>query len=482
MRGSARKSGVFTCAVAMFIGSTLSLVSYVANPTGISVASWCVISALTMVGVIAVVVFDRAANGEVRLCKAADQFPFGVVIYNQDLTIRFANRYAQGVYNKPLRELIGRRDSELLGTEAVEMFSGDLEQVHAAGTTRSTEARLESAGNRQMFMMTFAPVGERGEEGNEVLSVWIETSKIDEITERLERANRTLSTLIEADRALVGCDSEDELLKRFCDTLTDKGEYPVVWIGARCSDGTVAPVASSGCELSELNNITYRWNEATKDELPIAFAIREGQPQVARHDDESNPRTAELLKKFGVKSCAGLPVRLDENIPFALCLGGATNDCFDPEEMKLLDQMAADLAFGISSVRARQRLARQEKVVAGLLAMSQRALETTEQTILDEAVELAVEATGSRFGCLQMMDEDRDSFRRGSCSKHAHDDVDTKPGECRLFPNELGCNDCVLSHRTEQNHEAKLTTHQTNGNGQRVDASVLENGQVKARM
>lgn len=482
MRGSARKSGVFAAAVAVLIGGALTLVSLIANPAGISTLSWGVISVLTIIGVVVFGIYYPPGRGESRLRKAADQFPFGVVIYNQDLTIRFANRFAQTVYDKPLRALIGRRDSELLGKEAVQMFSGDLEQVLAAGTARSSEARLENAGKRQMFMMTFAPVGERGEEGNEVLSVWIETSKIDEITERLERVNRTLSTLIEADRALVGCDREDELLKRFCDTLTDKGEYPAAWIGARNSDGTVVPVTSSGCSLSDLKSITFRWNETTKDELPIAAAIREGQPHVARHGDESNPHAAELLERFGVKSCAGLPIRLDEEVPFALCLGGATEHCFDPEEMKLLEQMAADLAFGISSVRARQRLARQEQVVTGLLAMSQRTMETNEQTILDEAVELAVEATGSRFGCLQLMDEDSASFRRGSCSKHAHDNVELKAGECRLFPNEPGCSDCVLLHETDSSHETKVTTCETTGIGQRVDASVLEHGQVKARI
>ncbi|MBL6764579.1 MAG: hypothetical protein ISQ14_06460, partial [Verrucomicrobiae bacterium] len=43
---------------------------------------------------------------EKRLLAAADDFPFGIVLYDQDLKITFANRYALRVYDKSLGEVV----------------------------------------------------------------------------------------------------------------------------------------------------------------------------------------------------------------------------------------------------------------------------------------------------------------------------------------------------------------------------------------
>lgn len=364
MRGDLRDSWAASLVVASIVGGILSVVSLIANPGGLSSASIATVVLLAFASGLVHRLIFRSATGLGRLCRIADRFPFGVVIYGPDLTIRFANQYAQGVYGKSLPEIVGRRDSDLLSDEAVNVIAGELQDVAQGGDVRSAETRLESGGKRQMFLMTFAPVGDDLDQQREILSIWFETSKIDEMTERLTRLNRTLATLIDANRMLIGCESEQDLRERFCESLCRQGGYELAWIGARNADGGIQPVAAAGCSLDELENLKLRWDSEADHDIPVARALRENQPHTSGKKPFANEQANRMAEKLGLRSCAGLPIHVNDEPAFGLCLCSKRPDAFDLAEMGLLVQLASDAGFAMESVRTREQLAQSRETLA----------------------------------------------------------------------------------------------------------------------
>lgn len=339
--------------VALSTGVVLALVSWVASPAGLSSLSWFTVLGLAVVSGAVHRFGIRRLSDLDRFCQSADQFPFGVVLYEPDLSIRYANPCAQEVYGRPLSEIIGKRDTDLLTEDAVQLMNSELDDVLAAGEVRSVETTVQSERRRRMFLMTFAPMGEEQSEHHEVLSIWFETSRIGEMTERLTRLNQTLATLINANRALIGGSDENKLLSDFCEALCQSGPYEVAAIGLPEKNGAIRPVVMAGCDATALANLYRHWGPDSDNNSPVHRAVRDGVSSSV-----PLPEDAGILPGRQLRDCAAFPITVAGDIAGALCLYSRTNDAFDAPEMELLGQLADDAGFALESVRNREQLAR----------------------------------------------------------------------------------------------------------------------------
>ncbi len=197
---------------------------------------------------------------------------------------------------------------------------------------------------------------------------------VSDITERklaeraLARAVRALRALSECNSALVHEKEEHELLGRVCGIIVEVGGYRMAWIGYAEPDGrkSVRPVAQAGREDGYLTAVDISWADVENGRGPVGLAIREARPRIGR-DFESDPRLApwrtEALKR-GYASCIALPLRSNEGAFGALTIYAVEPDAFDDDEVKLLTDLADNLAYGISSIRARREGERAEKNLA----------------------------------------------------------------------------------------------------------------------
>jgi two-component system cell cycle sensor histidine kinase/response regulator CckA len=337
---------------------------------------------------------------EERLLAAADEFSFGIVLYDYDLKITFANRYALRVYDKSLEEVVGRKDSDLLSEESVAMFASELREAGIGGLPGSVETRLGDSSRRRMFLMTFAPLLQSSDGGNRILSIWFEVSRVDEMSERLARLNRTLSTLTDANRIVATSQTVEELQSLFCKNLHERGGYTIAWLGRRESDGTIKASAAAGCDLEDLAPLKLRWDSVGEDAAPVARAISSGKP-AGHHrlpEDSKNDPGSGFYEKYKLRACGALPVEVDGVVLYGLCLCSSTGESFDEDEMELLGELARDLGYGISAVLARGRLRVEEQAVSRMLAFNQAGPELEESEIVTRALELALEITESEMG------------------------------------------------------------------------------------
>lgn len=173
----------------------------------------------------------------------------------------------------------------------------------------------------------------------------------------LEKANRALRTLSACNMALVRAASESGLLASICRLIVDTGGYRMAWVGFPEQDAakTVRPVAHFGHEEGYLAAAKISWADNEFGRGPIGMAIRTGTVQVNQHF-LTTPAMApwqEAARPRGYQSSIALPLRNSAGILGVLTIYALEPDAFNEAEVTLLQELAADLAFGIETLRAR---------------------------------------------------------------------------------------------------------------------------------
>ncbi len=175
--------------------------------------------------------------------------------------------------------------------------------------------------------------------------------------EKLLKANRSLKTLSSCNEVLVRAKDEPELLKNICQILIDIGGYRMAWVGFAEHDEskTVRPAASAGYEMGFLTSIKVTWADNQYGQCPVSTAIRISSPVIVndlRTDPGFEPHSEEAIKREYV-SIIGLPLKDNSHTFGVLAIYSSEPDIFDDDELKLLTELANDLAYGIMSLRTR---------------------------------------------------------------------------------------------------------------------------------
>ncbi|HEX8963424.1 MAG TPA: MASE3 domain-containing protein [Rhodocyclaceae bacterium] len=201
----------------------------------------------------------------------------------------------------------------------------------------------------------------------------------------LRRTNRELRAVGHCHKTLLRADDEQSLLDEVCRIVCDDAGYRMAWIGYAEDDAarTVRPVAWGGVEDGYLAAAHITWADTERGHGPTGIAIRTGLSSCIQDfatSPEALPWRANALQR-GYRSSACLPLKDSAGKPFgALCIYSSEPQTFTPDETRLLDELAADLAFGIVVIRARSELKQAEERIRELNRdLERRVVERTAQ-------------------------------------------------------------------------------------------------------
>jgi len=198
-------------------------------------------------------------------------------------------------------------------------------------------------------------------------------------SDKLRRLNRSHEIRSHSYRHLVQAIDEQALLDAFCRVLVEVADYRFVWVGYTEPDlpptqttgttsidsergapqphsATVRVMASAGTMVS--SDEPHPTTCCSDHEQPstCSVAIQSGQPQILT--DIGDPRRFVLWRKsalrHGYRSMIALPLTTGEQTFGNLNLFAADPNPFDPEEVRLLQDLATDLALGIVTLRTRE--------------------------------------------------------------------------------------------------------------------------------
>jgi diguanylate cyclase (GGDEF)-like protein/PAS domain S-box-containing protein len=180
-------------------------------------------------------------------------------------------------------------------------------------------------------------------------------SELSQRVHELEHVSRALRTLSASNRAMLRARDEQQLLESSCEAIVTAGGYDmaVIWYG-NDEPQSLQPMAQCGFGggLNVLEGLHLGSTDAIGGQSITPMAVRSGKLQLARdmQTDSKYESLRELLD--GAASGLACPLVVEGGIIGALTIYDTQVDTFDDDEIRLLSEVSADLAFGIATLRA----------------------------------------------------------------------------------------------------------------------------------
>jgi len=171
-------------------------------------------------------------------------------------------------------------------------------------------------------------------------------------------ANRALKVRSKCSHILIRATEERELMEKICRTVAEAEGYLMAWVGLaeKDSNQTVRPVAQWGHEKGYLETLRLSWGDNEHGRGPTGIAIRSGQPCIVQHilTDPKWEIWREKALRFGYASSISLPLADDSGVFGALVIFAGEPEAFNTREVQLLEGLAEDLSYGITTLRMRK--------------------------------------------------------------------------------------------------------------------------------
>jgi GAF domain-containing protein len=184
--------------------------------------------------------------------------------------------------------------------------------------------------------------------------------------EALSRSNRELRALSNCNQSLLRATDEQSLLEEICRIVCEEAGYRMAWVAyAEHDQGkSVRPVAWTGTEEGYLVNLGITWADTERGGGPTGTAIRSGKTCCIQDFATTDPRLApwrESALQRDFRSGIALPLKDEQANAFgSLTIYSAQPDAFTSEEIRLLEELAADLAFGVVTLHSQAARRRAE--------------------------------------------------------------------------------------------------------------------------
>lgn len=263
------------------------------------------------------------------------------------------------LYKKPA-EYIGNRMQDILPSKYRGPMALAIESINRGEPIASIEYKLSVKGKDEVFEARLLPALK-----DQIIMVVRNMTDRKVAENRLLKLNRALKMLNDCNQAMVHATDEHALLQSLCEIIANKGGgYQLVWVGYADNDArkTIRPVAKTGNEVGYLDSISLTWSDETSGNGPTGMAVKTGMTYVNRNVDQNKSFEPwlPLAKQYGFVSSISLPLNVQGRTIGALSIYSKYTDSFDEEEVKLLEQLASNLSYGITALRERADYAKKD--------------------------------------------------------------------------------------------------------------------------
>jgi two-component system, cell cycle sensor histidine kinase and response regulator CckA len=190
--------------------------------------------------------------------------------------------------------------------------------------------------------------------------------------QRVLRLNRLYYILSEINDAILRVHDPAQLYERVCRIAVQGGLLHMAWVGlVDPATLLVRPVAHWGVEEGYLQHLQITAADLPRGRGPVGTAIRERRYDIC-NDVATDPRLElwreESLRR-GYRSIAAFPLIVQDRAIGALTLYATEVDFFKADEIHLMESLANNLAFAISTLEQEERRRRAEETQARLVAI-----------------------------------------------------------------------------------------------------------------
>ncbi len=179
--------------------------------------------------------------------------------------------------------------------------------------------------------------------------------------DRIAYLNRVYATLSGINTLIVHVRDRDELFSEGCRIAVETGGFRMAWLGVLDRQTMkIVPAASAGVDSEFLAALAQRYaaHALGAPEIPLATRAMTEKTVVVSNDMEGDATLVyrDRLVAAGIGSMAILPLVVAGEALAMLTLYAGEPEFFRDEELKLLIELAGDIAFAMEHIDRRERL------------------------------------------------------------------------------------------------------------------------------
>ncbi|MDP2833213.1 MAG: HD domain-containing phosphohydrolase, partial [Pseudomonadota bacterium] len=172
----------------------------------------------------------------------------------------------------------------------------------------------------------------------------------------IRRLNRILRTISVCNEDLVRARSEADLLAAICRDIVEVGAYPLAWVSypAETADATPATAFHYGDAAAFQAHAALAQDPDHARRCLTRIALRDRRTTLCNGLLASDECGFGRLHDAGVRAILALPLLAGERLLGALTIFSDNAEAFDAAEIDLMEELAADLAYGVNALRTRE--------------------------------------------------------------------------------------------------------------------------------
>ncbi|MBI4194056.1 MAG: EAL domain-containing protein [Betaproteobacteria bacterium] len=308
---------------------------------------------------------EETARQRAFLRHVIDLDPNFVFAKDREGRFTLANRAVADAYGCSIEDLLGKTDADFdLNREEVDHFRKiDLEVMNTLREVFVPEERITDAAGKVRWLQTVKrPLVSANGKTDMALGVATDITERKNQELKIGRLNRVLSVLSGINSAIVRIRNRQELFEEACRIAVEHGNFGMAWI-SEFDPATldVTPVAWAGIDAGE--HVAHSKATARAD-VPqgqgvVGHAIRGKSPAVcndlAAEPDVGSPKRKEAIRR-GFRSLIGLPLFVEGAVWGTLTLYAKEPKFFNEDELKLLNELAADISFALEYIAKEEKL------------------------------------------------------------------------------------------------------------------------------
>jgi diguanylate cyclase (GGDEF)-like protein/PAS domain S-box-containing protein len=311
--------------------------------------------------------------------------------------------------NEAFERLTGYRREEVLG-KSPRFLQGPLTERAELGRIRAALEKHQPVrselinytkrGEPFWLELDIVPVIDATGRHTHCVSVQRDITTRKEAELELARLNRALRVRSACNEVVIRATDESELLNQVCRIAVEVGGYRMAWVGFSQDDAeqSVLPMAHAGNGARYLNEIRLSWSaDQAIGRGPVGQALR-GNRVVIIEDLERAPDFRPWLDtalRHGYRSLVVLPLNDAQRAYGVFALFAPEVARISDDEIRLLQELTDDLAFGIATLRNRHE---QNQIQAAVLKIAAGVSVNTGNAFFEELVSNMTAALGADAG------------------------------------------------------------------------------------
>ncbi|MGC2165332.1 MAG: HD domain-containing phosphohydrolase [Gallionella sp.] len=339
---------------------------------------------------------ERKQN-DAKLAESEEKFR-SITATAQDAIVMMGADRRISLWNAAAERMFGYTGAEAIGQDLHALITSSWDQ---AGFAHAFPQFMVGGEGRLIGKVTEVKALRKGGElfpveislsATKIGGQWHAIGILRDITERaraayeIAHAARSIAALGAVNRELVHATNEGELLLAICQIIIEQAGYKLAWVGYVQYDEekSIRVMAHVGDYDEFLDHAVFTWAEDERGMCPAGRAVRSGVSQVSQDiaNDENYAVHRDSAVDLNFASSIAIPLLREGKQVFAvLHIYSDEVYAFTPGEIKLLEEMAGDLSYGIRSLHTSRERDLALRKIENNMAQQQRSLEDTVRAI-----------------------------------------------------------------------------------------------------